>query len=431
MSGSLFKLRSKFKPCGDQPQAIKALTENILNPVRNRISNGVKSNQRYQTLLGVTGSGKTFTLANVIANVNKPTLVISHNKTLAAQLYSEFKEFFPDNAVEYFVSYYDYYQPEAYIPQTDTYIEKDASINDRLDRLRLSATSSLMSRSDVIIVASVSCIYNLGSPQDYEGLILFLERGQTMERDKLLSRLVQLQYERNDYEFIRGRFRVRGESVEIFPAYATSAFRIEFENDLISRIAELEPVSLDILNNLDKFALYPAKHFVVNEDKIQMALESIEWELQDRLYFFKKNNKLLEAERLNTRTRYDMAMLKEIGYCHGIENYSRHLSGRPPGSRPYCLIDYYPGDFLTIIDESHVTIPQLRGMYEGDRSRKEILVEYGFRLPSCLDNRPLKFEEFEELVKQVIFVSATPDEYELIKSKGKVIEQIISTYRIS
>ena len=425
MSGSLFKLRSKFKPCGDQPQAIKALTENILNPVRNRISNGVKSNQRYQTLLGVTGSGKTFTLANVIANVNKPTLVISHNKTLAAQLYSEFKEFFPDNAVEYFVSYYDYYQPEAYIPQTDTYIEKDASINDRLDRLRLSATSSLMSRSDVIIVASVSCIYNLGSPQDYEGLILFLERGQTMERDKLLSRLVQLQYERNDYEFIRGRFRVRGESVEIFPAYATSAFRIEFENDLISRIAELEPVSLDILNNLDKFALYPAKHFVVNEDKIQMALESIEWELQDRLYFFKKNNKLLEAERLNTRTRYDMAMLKEIGYCHGIENYSRHLSGRPPGSRPYCLIDYYPGDFLTIIDESHVTIPQLRGMYEGDRSRKEILVEYGFRLPSCLDNRPLKFEEFEELVKQVIFVSATPDEYELIKSKGKVIEQII------
>jgi excinuclease ABC subunit B len=414
MSLSLFRLQSKFKPCGDQSQAIQALTENILEGKQSR-----------QTLLGVTGSGKTFSLANVIANVNKPTLVISHNKTLAAQLYSEFKEFFPDNAVEYFVSYYDYYQPEAYIPQTDTYIEKDASINDRLDRLRLSATSSLMSRPDVIIVASVSCIYNLGSPQDYEGLILFLERGQTLERERLLARLVQLQYERNDYEFIRGRFRVRGETLEIFPAYTTWALRVEFDGDLIVRISQVQPVSLEVLNNLDKIALYPAKHFVVNQDKIQTALKSVEWELEDRLHYFKKNNKLLEAERLNTRTRYDMAMLKEIGYCHGIENYSRHLSGRSPGSRPWCLIDYFPEDFLTIIDESHVTIPQLRGMYEGDRRRKEVLVEHGFRLPSCLDNRPLRFDEFQRFLNQVIFVSATPAEFEVKKSKGNIIQQII------
>jgi excinuclease ABC subunit B len=409
----MFKLKSKFKPCGDQPQAIKALTNNILK------------GESYQTLLGVTGSGKTFSLANVIANVNKPTLIISHNKTLAAQLYSEFKEFFPDNAVEYFVSYYDYYQPEAYIPQTDTYIEKDASINDRLDRLRLSATSSLVSRSDVIIVASVSCIYNLGSPQDYGGLILFLERGQVIPRERLLSRLVQLRYERNDYEFIRGRFRVRGETVEIFPAYSTSALRLEFDGDLITRIAEVEPLSLDTLNELDKFPIYPAKHFIVGEDRIQKALKSIEWELGERLSLFKKDNKLLEAERLNTRTRYDMAMLKEIGYCHGIENYSRHLSGRPPGARPYCLIDYFPKDFLTIIDESHVTIPQLRGMFEGDRARKEVLVEYGFRLPSCLDNRPLRFDETQSLLNQVITVSATPAEFELKESRGKLIQQII------
>ncbi len=413
MSQGLFKLKSSFEACGDQPQAIESLTKDILK------------GERYQTLLGVTGSGKTFTLANIISNVNKPTLVISHNKTLAAQLYSEFKEFFPDNAVEYFVSYYDYYQPEAYIPQTDTYIEKDASVNDRLDRLRLSATSSLMSRRDVVIVASVSCIYNLGSPQDYQGLILFLERGQLIDRDSLLSRLVQLQYERNDYEFIRGRFRVRGESIEIFPSYATRAVRIEFDGDLITNVAEVQPVSLEILNSLDKFALYPAKHFVVSQDKIQMALKSIQWELEDRLYFFKKNNKLLEAERLNTRTRYDMAMLKEMGYCHGIENYSRHLSGRSPGSRPYCLIDYFPEDFLTIIDESHVTIPQLRGMYEGDRARKEVLVEYGFRLPSCLDNRPLRFDEFQRLIKQVVFVSATPAKFEIKKSRGKVVQQVI------
>ncbi|MFH1339088.1 MAG: excinuclease ABC subunit UvrB [Candidatus Omnitrophota bacterium] len=413
MSKGLFRLKSSFKPCGDQPQAIRSLSENIIK------------GERYQTLLGVTGSGKTFTLANIIAGADKPALVISHNKTLAAQLYSEFKEFFPDNAVEYFVSYYDYYQPEAYIPQTDTYIEKDASINDRLDRLRLSATSSLMSRRDVIIVASVSCIYNLGSPQDYEGLILFLEKGQSADRDSLLLRLVQLQYERNDYEFIRGRFRVRGESIEIFPSYATRAIRIEFDGDLIKNIAGVEPASLEVLNKIDKLALYPAKHFVVSQDKVQTALKSIEWELEDRLRFLKKNNKLLEAERLNTRTRYDMAMLKEMGYCHGIENYSRHLSGRAPGSRPYCLMDYFPEDFLTVIDESHVTVPQLRGMYEGDRARKEVLVEYGFRLPSCLDNRPLRFDEFEKLVKQAIFVSATPAEFEIKKSDGKVAQQII------
>jgi len=408
-----FKLVSKFKPCGDQPQAIKKLTESIL------------SGNRYQTLLGVTGSGKTFTLANVIANVNLPTLVISHNKTLAAQLYSEFKEFFPYNAVEYFVSYYDYYQPEAYIPSTDTYIEKDASINERLDRLRLSATSSLMSRPDTLIVASVSCIYNLGSPEDYQALIVSIEKGQFISPDNLLRRLIEIQYERNDYEFIRGRIRLRGDILEVFPAYSERAIRIEFLVDKIEKISEIEPLSGKVLNEMEKVVIYPAKHFIVSSDRIENALKSIEWELEDRVNFFKKNNKLLEAQRLQARTRYDMEMLKEIGYCHGIENYSRHLSGRPPGSRPYCLIDYFPEKFLTIIDESHVTIPQLRGMYEGDRSRKETLVEYGFRLPSCLDNRPLKFEEFESLVKQVIFVSATPDEYEIEKSQGRIIEQII------
>jgi len=408
-----FKLVSKFKPCGDQPQAIEKLTESIL------------SGNRYQTLLGVTGSGKTFTLANVIANVNLPTLVISHNKTLAAQLYSEFKEFFPYNAVEYFVSYYDYYQPEAYIPSTDTYIEKDASINERLDRLRLSATSSLMSRPDTLIVASVSCIYNLGSPQDYQALIVSIEKGQFISPDSLLRRLIEIQYERNDYEFIRGRIRLRGDILEVFPAYSEKAIRVEFFIDKIERISEIEPLSGQVLNDLEKVVIYPAKHFIVSSDRIENALKSIEWELEDRVNFFKKNNKLLEAQRLQARTHYDMEMLKEIGYCHGIENYSRHLSGRPPGSRPYCLIDYFPEKFLTIIDESHVTIPQLRGMYEGDRSRKEVLVEYGFRLPSCLDNRPLKFEEFESLVKQVIFVSATPDDYEINKSQGRVIEQII------
>jgi excinuclease ABC subunit B len=408
-----FKLVSDFKPCGDQPKAVKELTESLV------------SGERFQTLLGVTGSGKTFTLANVIAKINKPTLVISHNKTLAAQLYSEFKEFFPHNAVEYFVSYYDYYQPEAYIPSTDTYIEKDASINDRLDRLRLSATSSLMSRNDVLIVASVSCIYNLGSPEDYRGLLVFLEKDQIISRDSLILKLIQIQYERNDYEFARGRLRVRGDVLEIFPSYLEEALRIEFLGDRIDKISEIEPASGRALNSLDKVGIYPAKHFIVSDDKIAPALNSIEGELQDRLNFLKSENKLLEAQRLESRTRYDLDMLKEIGYCHGIENYSRHLCGRPPGSRPYCLIDYFPEDFLTIIDESHVTIPQLRGMYAGDRSRKEILVAYGFRLPSCLDNRPLKFEEFQELVKRIIFVSATPDEYEIKNSHGKIIEQII------
>jgi excinuclease ABC subunit B len=408
-----FKLVSDYRPCGDQPKAIKELTESVV------------SGNRFQTLLGVTGSGKTFTLANVIAEINLPTLVISHNKTLAAQLYSEFKEFFPRNAVEYFVSYYDYYQPEAYIPSTDTYIEKDASINDRLDRLRLSATSSLMTRNDVLIVASVSCIYNLGSPEDYRGLLVFIEKGQMIGRDDLISRFIQIQYERNDYEFIRGRLRARGDVLEVYPSYLEKALRIDFLGDKINKISDFDPVSGEVLNSLDKVAIYPAKHFIVSGDKIDTALKAIEWELEDRLKVLKTNNKLLEAQRLESRTRYDMEMLREIGYCHGIENYSRLLSGRPPGSRPYCLIDYFPDKFLAIIDESHVTVPQIRGMYEGDRARKEILVEYGFRLPSCLDNRPLKYDEFENLVKQVVFVSATPNEFEIRKSQGKRIEQII------
>ena len=408
-----FKLVSKFKPCGDQPKAIEELTDSIL------------AGNRYATLLGVTGSGKTFTLANCIAKINLPTLVISHNKTLAAQLYSEFKEFFPHNAVEYFVSYYDYYQPEAYIPSTDTYIEKDASINDRLDRLRLSATSSLMSRNDVIIVASVSCIYNLGSPEDYRGLLVFIEKGQSISRDQLILSLIKIQYERNDYEFVRGRIRVRGDVVEIFPSYQEKALRVNLLGERIEDISEIDPLTGKTICELDKVAVYPAKHFIVSEDKIDSALTAIEEELSLRLEYLRKHNKLLEAQRLESRTKYDMEMLKEIGYCHGIENYSRLLSGRPPGARPYCLIDYFPDDFLTLIDESHVTIPQVRGMYEGDKARKEILVDYGFRLPSCLDNRPLKYEEFNSLVKRTVFVSATPDEYEIKESKGKVIEQII------
>jgi excinuclease ABC subunit B len=408
-----FKLVSPYQTCGDQPRAIKELTAGLSNA------------SPFQTLLGVTGSGKTFTLANVIAKANLPTLVISHNKTLAAQLYSEFKEFFPHNAVEYFVSYYDYYQPEAYIPSTDTYIEKDASINDRLDRLRLSATSSLLSRNDVIVVASVSCIYNLGSPEDYRGLLVFIEKDKCVSRDDLISRFIQIQYERNDYEFIRGRLRVRGDVVEIYPTYLERALRIEFFGDKIEKISEINPVSGEILNTLNTTAIYPAKHFMVSQDKIDSALKSISWELQDRLSFLKKNNKLLEAQRLESRTRYDMEMLKELGYCHGIENYSRHLSARPAGSRPYCLIDYFPEKFLTVIDESHVTLSQLSGMHKGDRARKKTLVEYGFRLPSCLDNRPLKYAEFEKLTKQTIFVSATPAEYEIKKSAGIIVEQVI------
>ncbi|MDD5775889.1 MAG: excinuclease ABC subunit UvrB [Candidatus Omnitrophica bacterium] len=408
-----FELVSGYKPCGDQPRAIDALAASII------------AGRQYQTLLGVTGSGKTFTLANVIARVNRPALVISHNKTLAAQLYSEFREFFPRNAVEYFVSYYDYYQPEAYIPSTDTYIEKDSSINDRLDRLRLSATSSLMSRRDVLVVASVSCIYNLGSPQEYQGMLIVINKGDEVSRDNLLSRLIGVQYERNDYEFVRGKVRVRGDVVEIFPAYKETAVRIEFFNDVVERISEIDPVSGDVLAVLDKAAVYPAKHFLASEQGITTALQTIRDELAERLAFLRKENKLLEAQRLEQRTRYDMEMLKELGYCHGIENYSRHLSGKPPGSRPYCLLDYFPQDFLVIIDESHATIPQIGGMYEGDKARKNVLVDYGFRLPSCLDNRPLRFEEFESLVKQAVFVSATPGPYEAARSKQKIFEQVI------
>lgn len=408
-----FNLVSTFKPCGDQPAAIDALVKSI---------NG---GNKYQTLLGVTGSGKTFTLANVIARIGLPTLVISHNKTLAAQLYSEFREFFPHNAVEYFVSYYDYYQPEAYIPSTDTYIEKDSSINDRLDRMRLSSTSSLMSRSDVLIVASVSCIYNLGSPEEYRENLLFLEKGQTVPRDEIIQRLISVQYERNDYEFVRGKIRVRGDIVEVFPAYKETAVRIEFFGDTIEKISEIDPVTGDIIAALDKTAIYPAKHFLASEELIDSAIAEINAELKDRLAVLRKENKLLEAQRLEQRTKYDMEMLKELGYCHGIENYSRILAGKPPGSRPSCLIDYFQGDFLVVIDEAHVTIPQIRGMFEGDRARKNVLVDYGFRLPSCLDNRPLKFGEFESMIKRAVFVSATPGPYELEKSGNVVIEQII------
>ncbi len=410
---SKFKLVSKFKPCADQPKAIKQLSDSIL------------AGNRYQTLLGVTGSGKTFTLANAISRINLPTLVISHNKTLAAQLYSEFKEFFPHNAVEYFVSYYDYYQPEAYIPSTDTYIEKDSSVNDRLDRLRLSATSNLMSRKDVIVVASVSCIYNLGSPEDYQNLLVVLAKGEEASRDEILAKLTQVQYERNDYEFVRGKIRVRGDVVEVFPSYKETALRIELNGERIEKISEVDPLNGRVLSGLDKAVIYPAKHFLASPDRIENALAEIQKELDQRLEALKSENKLLEAQRLESRTRYDMEMLKEMGYCHGIENYSRILAARPAGSRPDCLLDYFPKDFLVVIDESHVTIPQIGGMYEGDKARKKVLVEYGFRLPSCLDNRPLRFKEFEEMVKQAVFVSATPADYEIKKSQGRIIEQII------
>ena len=407
-----FRLVSSFKPEGDQPKAIE------------RLLSGLKRGSRFQTLLGVTGSGKTFTMANVITSLQRPTLVISHNKTLAAQLYGEFKEFFPHNAVEYFVSYYDYYQPEAYVPQTDTYIEKDASINDNIDRLRLSATSSLMSRRDVIIVASVSCIYGLGSPDDYKGLLLFLEKGQSIKRVDLLARLVNIQYSRNDIDFKRGSFRVRGEIIEIFPAYKETAYRVYFFGDEVERIAEVDPLTGEVLGEMGKIAIYPAKHFVTTEERIEKAIATIEIELKEQLEALKSNNKLLEAQRLNSRTRYDMEMLREMGFCNGIENYSRHLSDRQPGSRPYCLLDYFPDDFLTIIDESHVSIPQLRGMYNGDRARKQVLVDYGFRLPSALDNRPLNFDEFMSIIHESIFVSATPSIYEM-KNSGQVVEQLI------
>ena len=408
-----FVLKAKFKPITEQIDAVDQLVE------------GVELKEKAQVLLGVTGSGKTFTLANMIEKINRPTLVISHNKTLAAQLYSEFKEFFPDNVVEYFVSYYDYYQPEAYIPQTDVYIEKDASINDRLDRLRLSATTSLMSRRDVIIVASVSCIYNLGSPEDYKEFLLYLKKGQAIDRDEVLVKLVDIQYERNDYEFSRGKIRVRGDVLEVYPAYRQDAIRFEFFGDEIEKISQIDPVSGNTIAEIEKAAIYPAKHFIISPPRVEEAIEIIEKELKGQLESLNKRGKLSEAQRLESRTHYDMEMLKEMGYCHGIENYSRSLSGRPPGSRPFCLLDYFPDDFITVIDESHVTVPQIGGMYEGDRARKETLVEYGFRLPSCLDNRPLKFKEFMNIITQRVYVSATPGPFERKDGARRVVEQII------
>ena len=408
-----FVLKSKFKPITEQAGAVSQLAD------------GIRRGFPSQVLLGVTGSGKTFTLANVIAQINRPALVISHNKTLAAQLYSEFREFFPHNAVEYFVSYYDYYQPEAYIPQTDIYIEKDASINDRLDRLRLAATTSLMTRRDVIIVASISCIYNLGSPEDYKEFLLYLEKGQAVDRDKVLEQLIDIQYERNDYDFARGTIRVRGDVVEVYPAYRQDALRVQFFGDEIEKISQIDPISGNVITELEKTAVYPAKHFIISPPRIDRAIEEISAELKEQLKVLNKKGKLAEAQRLESRTKYDMEMLKEMGYCHGIENYSRALSGRPSGSRPFCLLDYFPEDFVTLIDESHVTVPQIGGMYEGDKARKETLVEYGFRLPSCLDNRPLKFQEFIGLTHQRIYVSATPGKFEEKDSRGKVAEQII------
>jgi excinuclease ABC subunit B len=408
-----FELVSNYKPKGDQPRAIAELTEGIL------------SGKRFQTLLGVTGSGKTFTIANVIKNVSKPTLILSHNKTLAAQLYGELRQLFPHNAVEYFVSYYDYYQPEAYNAITDVYIEKDADINEQIDRLRLRATMSLMERRDVIIVASVSCIYGLGTPEDYRESLIELRKGQEIARDELLRMLVDIYYSRNDFEFQRGTFRVRGEVVEIFPAYLENSLRIEFDFNTIEAIYRINPLTGEILEELDSYAVYPAKHFITSPVKLERALKSIEDELEERVKWFKSQGKLLEAQRLEQRTRFDMEMLQEVGYVSGIENYSRHLSGRKPGQRPYCLLDYFPKDYLMIIDESHVTIPQLHAMYGGDYSRKKSLVDYGFRLPSAFDNRPLKFHEFEQLINQVILMSATPEKYEIEKSTGVIVEQIV------
>lgn len=407
-----FKLFSDFKPNGDQPDAIEALVASL------------QQKNKHQTLLGVTGSGKTFTIANVIERVQRPTLIISHNKTLAAQLYGEFKAFFPENCVEYFVSYYDYYQPEAYIPQTDIYIEKDASINEEIDRLRLAATSSLLSRRDVVIVASVSAIYGLGSPADYFEMVVHLKVGQELERNTFIRQLIKILYERNDIGFERGKLRVRGDTVDVFPAYASSCIRVEFFGDTVERIAEFDPLTNKLIREFDEYSLYPAKHFILGEGKLDVALENIHRELEARLKELKTQGKLLEAQRLEMRTNYDLEILEELGYCKGVENYSRHLDGREPGSRPYTLFDYFPDDYLLMIDESHVTIPQIRGMFNGDLARKKNLVDHGFRLPSALDNRPMKFDEYESVVNQVIYVSATPGEYELDLS-GKPVEQLI------
>ena len=408
-----FKIHSKFKPTGDQPQAIEKLVE------------GFKEGKKFQTLLGVTGSGKTFTMANIIVGLQKPTLVIAHNKTLAAQLYSEFKEIFPKNAVEYFVSYYDYYQPEAYVPSTDTYIEKDSAINNEIDKLRHSATSALFERKDVLVVASVSCIYGLGDPEEYRSMSLSLRTGMERERDDVLKRLVELQYSRNEMEFDRGTFRVRGDVVEIFPvANSESAIRVEFFGDEIDRISEIDVVTGNVIGTREHVVIFPASHYVTSKEKMEIALRNIEKELEERLTELKREDKLLEAQRLEQRTRYDIEMLSEMGFCTGIENYSRHLELREPGTAPGTLLDFFPDDFLIIADESHVSVPQIRGMYEGDRSRKTTLVEYGFRLPSALDNRPLKFNEFESKINQMLFVSATPSKYEAEHSE-QTVEQVI------
>ncbi|MCT4583497.1 MAG: excinuclease ABC subunit UvrB [Peptostreptococcaceae bacterium] len=408
-----FKIESEYKPTGDQPQAIK------------KISNAFKKNEKEATLVGVTGSGKTFTMANIIQEIQKPTLIIAHNKTLAAQLYSEFKEFFPNNAVEYFVSYYDYYQPEAYVVQTDTYIEKDSSINDEIDKLRHSATASLLERKDVIIISSVSCIYGLGDPKDYKEMMVSLRPGMVKDRDKILKELVKIQYERNDINFIRGTFRVRGDIVEIFPANTDEkAVRIEFFGDEIDRIVEINYLTGEILGERKHISIFPATHHITNDEKLKTAIEKIENELYERIDYYKENDNLLELQRIKQRTMYDIEMLKEIGTCKGIENYSRHLTGREKGDRPFTLIDFFPDDFLMIIDESHVTLPQVRGMYAGDQARKSSLVEHGFRLPSALDNRPLNFLEFENIKDKILYVSATPSQYEKEHSKC-IAEQII------
>ncbi|MFA6119428.1 MAG: excinuclease ABC subunit UvrB [Parachlamydiales bacterium] len=410
----MFQLTTEFTPRGDQPQAIEKLTKGILD------------NKRSQVLLGITGSGKTFTMANIIQNVQKPTLILAHNKTLAAQLYQEFKSFFPNNAVEYFVSYYDYYQPEAYIARTDTYIEKDLAINDKIDKMRLSSTRSLIERDDVIIVSSISCIYGLGIPEFYAKMVLTLNVGAEIRRDDVLLHLVELHYKRNDYELARGNFRVRGDVLEIVPAYEEDiAYRIEFFGDEIERISKIDPLTFQIFERIDKITIYPGSHFVTPEDVRFTAIDRIKIELEDRISYFEKNNKLLEKQRIKERTNYDIEMMKEIGYCKGVENYSRHFSDRRPTEPPPCLLDYFPKDFLMFIDESHQTLPQMHAMYNGDRARKEALIEFGFRLPSAYDNRPLKFDEVQEKINQVIFVSATPGEWEIKESGKDLIEQII------
>ena len=408
-----FELVSEYKPTGDQPQAIEELVE------------GFKKGKQFQTLLGVTGSGKTFTMANVIEQLNKPTLIIAHNKTLAAQLYGEFKEFFPNNAVEYFVSYYDYYQPEAYVPSTDTYIEKDSSINDEIDKLRHSATMALMERKDVIIISSVSCIYGLGDPIDYKNMVVSLRPNTIRDRDEIIHKLIEIQYDRNDMDFKRGTFRVRGENLEIFPAsYTDSAIRVEFFDDEIERISEIDALTGQIKNELEHVAIFPNSHYVVPPEKMERAIKDIEKELEEQVAYFKSEDKLIEAQRIAERTNFDMEMLRETGFCSGIENYSRHMAGLEPGATPHTLMEYFGDDFLIIVDESHITIPQIRGMYAGDQSRKSTLVDYGFRLPSAKDNRPLNFEEFESMIDQMMFVSATPNVYEQEHELGRA-EQII------